>query len=53
MYFFEDILMSYLTGQPPQEGCNRPAADMEGNGEFDFWGIFEDFLRNLEDFLRN
>ena len=34
---------------------------MEGNGEFDFWGIFEDFLETFlrifgdifEDFLRN
>ena len=23
MYFFKDILMSYLTGQPPQEACIR------------------------------
>ena len=25
-------------------GPNRPAADMEGNGEFDFWIIFGEFL---------
>ena len=35
-------------------GPNRPAADMEGNGEFDFWAIFKDFCRlsrvNLESF---
>jgi len=24
---------------------NRPAADMEANGEFDFWVIYEDFWR--------
>ena len=27
-------------------GPNRPAADMEGNGEFDFWVNFEDFWRH-------
>ena len=27
-------------------GPNRPAADMERNGEIDFWGIFEDFWRH-------
>ena len=27
-------------------GPNRPAADMERKGEFDFWGIFEDFWRH-------
>ena len=27
-------------------GPYRVAADMEGNGEFDFWVIFEDFWRN-------
>ena len=26
-------------------GPNRVAADMEENGEFDFWVIYEDFLR--------
>ena len=26
-------------------GPNRPAADMEGNGEFHFCFIYEDFLR--------
>ena len=30
-------------------GPNRPAADMEGNGEFNFGG----FLRIFEEFLRN
>ena len=34
-------------------GPNRVAADMEGNGEFDFWGIFEDFWRNFEHYWRN
>ena len=33
-------------------GPNRPAADTEGNGEFEFWVIFEDFWRVFEDFLR-
>ena len=32
---------------------NRPAADMEVNGEFDFWVIFEDFWRTFKDFWRN
>ena len=27
-------------------GPNRVAADTEGNGEFDFWVIFEDFWRH-------
>ena len=26
-------------------GPNRPAADMEGNGEFDFRGFLETFLK--------
>ena len=34
-------------------GPNRPAADTEGNGEFDFWGFLETFLRIFGDFLRN
>ena len=33
-------------------GPNRPAADMEGNGEFDFLVIYEDFWRVFEDFWR-
>ena len=41
-------------------GPNRPAADMEGNGEFHFWVIFrifgdilDDFWRIFEEFWRN
>ena len=30
-------------GHLPWFGPNKVAADMEGNGEFDFWVIFEDF----------
>ena len=30
---------------PPWFGPNKPAADMEGNGEFDFMEIFEDSWR--------
>ena len=26
---------------------------MEGNGEFDFWEIFEDFFRGFGNILRN
>ena len=33
-------------------GPNRPAADIEGNGEFDFLVIYEDFWRVTEDFWR-
>ena len=33
-------------------GPNRPAADMEGNGEFDFWVIYEYFSRICEDVWR-
>ena len=33
-------------------GPNRPAADMEGNVEFDFLVIYEDFWRVVEDFWR-
>ena len=40
-------------------GPNRPAAEMEGNGEFDFWiilrifgDILEDFWRSFEEFWR-
>ena len=35
---------------------NRPAADTEGNGEFDFWifgVILEDFWRFFEEFWKN
>ena len=41
-------------------GPYRVAADMEGNGDFDFWSflrifgdILEDFWRIFEEFLRN
>ena len=34
-------------------GPNRPAADMEGNGEYDFWVIYEEFGRIAEYFWRN
>ena len=38
-------------------GPNRIAADMEGNGELDFWRIFENVLENFwrffEEFWRN
>ena len=38
-------------------GPNRPAADMEGNGEFNLGGIFGDILENFwrffEEFWRN
>ena len=34
-------------------GPNRPADDMEGNGEIDFRGLFEIFFRIFEDFSRN
>ena len=30
-------------------GPNRPAADMEGNGEFDFRVIFRDICEMFED----
>ena len=33
-------------------GPHRPAANIEGNGEFDFWVIDEEFLRICEDFWR-
>ena len=33
-------------------GPNRPAADTEGNGKFDFWVIYKDFWRVFEDFWR-
>ena len=33
-------------------GPNRPAADMELNGEFDFWMILRIFGDILEDFWR-
>ena len=32
-------------------GPNRPAADMKGNGEFDFRVIYEDFCRIVQVFL--
>ena len=32
---------------------NRPAADMEGNGEFNFCLIYEDFWRIFYEFLEN
>ena len=45
---------------PPWSRPNRVAAEMEGNGEFDFWVIyedvriiFEDFWRSFEDVWRN
>ena len=34
-------------------GPTRPAADMEGNGEFHFWVIFEDFWRHCWRLLKN
>ena len=34
-------------------GPNRPAADMEGNGEFNFCLIYEDFWRIFWEFLEN
>ena len=35
-----------LTRVETRFGLNRPAVDMERNGEIDFWGIFWDFWRN-------
>ena len=32
-------------------GPNRVAADTEGNGELDFWVIFENFWRYSQGFL--
>ena len=32
---------------------NRPAADKEGNGEFDFWVSHEEFWRIVDEFCRN
>ena len=42
-------LVSYAT---TRFGPNRPAADIEGNGEFDFWVIYEEYLRIFGEFVR-
>ena len=38
---------------PTRFGPNRPAADMEGYGEFDFWVIYKEFGEFFGEFLRN
>ena len=43
----------YLKWNETRFGPNRPAADMEENGEIEFWGLLETFLRIFGNFLRN
>ena len=32
-------------------GPNRPAADMEGNGEYDFWVIYEEIIGGIIEYF--
>ena len=40
-----DLCLSIQGQERTRFRPNRPAADMEGNGEFDSWVTFEDFWR--------
>ena len=45
------LVLSDLIYITTRFGPNIPAADMEGNGELDFSGFFEPFLRIFGDFF--
>ena len=57
VYTMSNLSKSHLAGRDmisseTRFGPNRVAADMEGNGEFDFWEIYEDFWQLFEEFWR-
>ena len=44
------VPLRFVKTKPTRFGPNRPAAEMDGNGEFDFWVIYEEFWRIFEKF---